>query len=626
MQPGAKDRLINYAELVLTAFVIVIFGLSACQSGWFALSHIRMGEGQTYAFMFSSIISMAISGLGLIFLLLLKLRKIEESNRERKKIMGLLVPRMAALDASMDGIGLVDQEGRLTYINKALMNLHGLEEEDLPDYVGRTWKDLYTPKGQREIEEKVLPDLEKYGYWKGDAPVIRKNGAVVYAEMSLTVLDDGGLIGTARDITPRIKAQEEKEALQNQFFQAQKMEAMGRLAGGVAHDFNNILASMLGFTEFLLEDLTPDTEDYHFAGQIMSGGQQAQDLVEQILTFSRRDDSLKDVVDLTAVVQKTTDMLRATLPSSILLETDYPSGLAAVRANPTQISQILMNLSVNAIDAMNAQKGRLSIRMDLLDRDDFPYRTMVTTDAPDTECTPPVRIIRIDKENSRLQCGTILESHDYVRLSVSDTGSGIPYDIMEHILDPFFTTKPVDRGTGLGLSSVHGIMAAHRGALVVNSCTQIGTCFELFFPVVEDAVILDTQEEVISDDDIDSGRILVVEDESRVREMLAKLLSRRGYHVDVCTDGDEAVDCLRENPGFYDLVVSDYTMPRMNGTEMAGEIAGDFPSLPIIMLSGFSESRLEKITDDNPNIKTVLRKPVKSNILIRHIRTQLKSR
>ncbi|MCB9996476.1 MAG: response regulator [Rhodospirillales bacterium] len=616
------QHFIKDIELVLTAFVIIIFIASAYHSGVYAFSH--MNEGTSYTFILFSVVSMVVSGLGLIILLLCKLRKIEVSEQENKRIMDLLVPRMAALDASMDGVGLVDAHGNLTYINKALMDLHGLDEQDLPSYIGRSWKTLYSAKGREDIEQKVLPHLDRYGYWKGDAPVLKKNGAIVTAEMSLTLLEDGGLIGTARDISGRLQDQKDREALQNQFFQAQKMEAVGRLAGGIAHDFNNILASMLGYTEFLLEDLPEDSEEHHFATQIMSGGIQAQELVEQILTFSRRDETIKNDIDFTGVVRKTTDMLKATMPTTIMLDVDLPDEDVTISGNGTQIGQVLMNLCVNAIDAMGGERGRLAVRMDLIKQGDAPYRAMEVAQWPDLNSSPPVRILRIDDDNTQLQCGTILKSGSYVRVCVSDTGCGMAADIMEHILEPFYTTKPVDQGTGLGLSSAHGIIAAHHGAMVVNSCRNVGTCFELFFPIAErQAALEEINGEAAAAVQEDTGRILVVEDEARVRQMLKELLVRRGYEVDLCADGDEAIDYLREHPESVDLIISDYTMPHMTGAEMAAEIIDDFPDLPVIILSGYSKDKLDSLEDIHPNIKSVLRKPVRSDILIDQIRTQL---
>lgn len=533
--------------------------------------------------------------------------------------------RLAAIEAADDGIGLVDSEGNITYINKALMCLHGIEKEDLGNYIGQKWESLYNGAGQEEVKNNILPLLKKEGYWKGDAPILRKDGETVYAEMSLTLLNDGGFIGTARDITSRKKAEQEKEDLQTQFFQAQKMEAIGRLAGGIAHDFNNILASTLGYAEFLLEDLPAESKEHHFASQIMSGSLQAQGLVEQILAFSRRNEGAKDIVDLVESVGETGAMLKAMMPSSIELKIEVDEAEAPVSGNATHISQTLMNLCVNAIDAMGEEHGCLSIHIDRKNGDDTGYPDMLVDEPLTADEAPPVHISDVNGA-ILLKLGKLVRDQDYARLQVSDTGTGMPREVMEHIFEPFFTTKPVDHGTGLGLSSVHGIMTAHNGAVVVESHEGRGTSFTLFFPISENAGARD----LVSLDDKNScggtGYVLLVEDEERVRDMLLQMIDRLGYQAHACEDGDVAVDHLRENPERYDLIISDYTMPRMNGAEMAKELEGDFPDLPIIMLSGYSKRRLKNVMAENQSIKAVLRKPVKRDVLSKHIHTVLQEK
>ncbi len=619
-------RLIKRAELALIIFIVVIFALSAIECGAFAFDHMK--DSSDFTYVFASIICMTVAGLGLILLLLAKLYRLHLAGRERKKIMGLLVPRMAALEASMDGIGLVDAEGKLTYLNKALLTLHGLDERDLPDYIGQPWSALYSPKGRQDIREKVMPHLEKFGNWQGVAPIIRKGGGIVYAEMSLTLLEDGGLIGTARDITERQRAEREKEEWQRQFFQSQKMEAIGRLAGGVAHDFNNILASMLGFAGFLLEDLDSGSEHHHFAGQIMIGGLQAQHLIEQILAFSRPEDTELEIVDLVNAASLTADMLKSTMPSSIALEVDIDIAEAYIAGNPTRISQALMNLCVNAIDAMNRERGRLSITLAAASSEDLPFPEVaqIDCDAPQSPCEN-AKLVQLgsDKESGEtlMQCGALAQGKQYVCLEVSDTGCGIPRAVMEHMFEPFFTTKPIGQGSGLGLSSVHGIVMGHGGAMVVRSTPRAGTSFALYFPLTEydqgQAVIRQRSKTKAAT----SARILIVEDGDSIREMHEKMVIRIGYEVESCADGDIAVDILRERPGYFDLVITDYTMPNMSGTELAQEIAGDFPGLPVILLSGYSDRRLQHLAAESPNILHVLRKPVSAEILAEYIQSAL---
>lgn len=722
---------IVYFETFLILFVVFVFCLSAIESATYAFRHIGMGENFNY--IFSSIICMSVSGLGLMILLMLKLHRLEQAGLDKKKMMDLLVPRVAAMEAATDGImitdsagtityanmamaflhhynsadeiigkswqalygeqqryiiekdafhalliqwywqgqaqglkndgtlfhqavsitaledngkvwvvhdntemmdyitladqrlaaieaagdgiGIVNKDNKLTYLNKALMDLHGLQPDDLDGYIGKPWENLYSNKGRRDIKETVLPVLRNEGRWQGDAPILRKDGTVIYAEMSLTLLGDGGFIGTARDISERKKAEKEKEELREQFYQAQKMEAIGRLAGGVAHDFNNILASMLGYSEFLLEDLSPDAKEHGFAGQIMKGCMQAQGLVDQILAFSRRSDSARDVIDLVEVVNETLSMLEATKPPAVTLQLQCDIDQAFVYGTAAQVGQTLMNLCVNAIDAMEEGRGTLRIKMSCKQGKDAVGPDMLASVVLDKDETLPMRIID-DGDDTLLELGRLATDNAYVCIEVSDTGSGMPRAVMEHIFEPFYTTKPVDQGTGLGLSSVHGIMAAHGGAVTVRSCEGTGTTFTLFFPVAGTAEAKDEEMPVTYSG---SGRILLVEDEDHVRDMLVQMLDRLGYETDTCCDGDEAVDHLREHPDIYDLVISDYTMPRMSGADMASEIAEDFPALPVIILSGYSKRRLRSLPAEHENIKAVLHKPVRREVLSREI-------
>jgi PAS domain S-box-containing protein len=522
--------------------------------------------------------------------------------------------RLAAIEAAGDGIGLVDREGKLTYINKALMNLHGIQPEELDLYIGQPWSKLYSIKGQTDINEQVMPILRSTGHWKGEAPIRRTDNRLVFAEMSLTLLPDGGLIGTARDITDRKQAEKEKEHLQKQFFQAQKMEAIGRLAGGIAHDFNNILASMLGYTEFLMEDLAPDTKQNHFARQIMHGGRQAQHLVEQILAFSRLKESSRARLDITEAIGETVTMLRATLPSTISLDLQINADYADINANATQISQILMNLCVNARDAMHDERGILKIAIDRLAGGECPYSDLLSDEIPEINYTPASRFVHTADESTVLLLGFVAAGAPYIRVSVEDTGCGMNRAVMEQIFEPFFTTKDIDKGTGLGLSTVHGMAAGHQAAIVVRSVVNKGTRFDVWFPAADESV--PGQNAIIDDHEAVQGaslagrKILLVEDETTVREMLTQMLKRFGCMVESCNAGDLAIDHLREHPGAYDLVLSDHMMPNLTGVEMSRELHFDFPDLPIVLISGYSPKKLEDAMAENPSIRAVLKKPV----------------
>lgn len=527
--------------------------------------------------------------------------------------------RLAAIEAAGDGIGIVGRDGTLNYINRSLMELHGLNLADAADYIGQPWEKLYTGRGREEIRRDVLPLLRKSGHWKGEAPIVRKDGSTVFAEMTLTLLGDGGIVGTARDVTERKRAEKEKEELRNQFFQAQKMEAIGRLAGGIAHDFNNILASILGYAEFLVEDLDEKSDQHRFVRQIVHGGLQARHLVEQILAFSRRNESAKETVNVADSIRETHTMLRATLPVTIALDTDMEVGEAFIYGNPTQVSQMLMNLCVNAVDAMENEQGVLKVSLKIVDAGASAYEKMAAELPAGGEGRLPVRMEEDGDGGVRLCLGRLDAGRKYVSITVSDTGCGMSREVMEHIFEPFFTTKSVEKGTGLGLSTVHGLLAGHGGAMIVASRKGAGTVFELLLPEAEsrrETAEADAPAGIVQG----RGRVLIVEDQEKVREMLAGMVGRMGYETRLCESGLHAIDILREDAGGFDAVLSDYTMPGISGAEMAAGIHDDFPGLPVIIVSGYSRRKLETLVEESPAIMAALPKPVDAAALSRELK------
>lgn len=561
-----------------------------------------------------SIIAISLSGFLLLILNADKLTKLEKLNEERKENLRQLEYRSAAVEASLEGIGIVDKNGDLVYMNKALMTLHGLEKEDLGLYIGKSWLNLYTPKGREQVELRVMPELLEKGYWRGISPIVKHGGKVVRADMSLTRLSDGGFIGTARDITAEEQAELEKRDMMDQLYQAQKMEAIGRLAGGIAHDFNNILAAMNGYAEFLVEDLPENSQQNTFAKNILQAGRQARSLVDKILAFSRRKESDTDVIDLRLPLEESLSMLQASLPKSIELQTRINVDRALVNASATQISQVVMNLCVNARDAMENEKGKLLVMLSKISSSDDAPLDWVSESLPDSSDAPLIRIDDIAAGHTRLLLGQLARDHDYVCLSVEDTGCGMSRVIMEHIFEPFFTTKPVDKGTGLGLSTVHGVIANHAGAMMINSIIGKGTRFDLYFPVAKGEVKkIDT--EVVEKAKHAGGKILLVEDQIEVQQMTKTMLERLGYEAQTASTGLEALDILREKPNYFDLVLTDQNMPKMTGLDLVLQVHYDFPDLPFVLLSGYSQEKLQEIMEEHPAIHAVIRKPITQQAL-----------
>lgn len=534
--------------------------------------------------------------------------------------------RLAAIEAAGDGIGMAGSDGKLSYMNQALMRLHGIAPEDRAIYLGESWEFLHSGKGGERIPESVRHALSEEGYWKGETRITRRDGGQTWAEMTMTILPDGGVVCTASDISGRKKAEAEKEDLREQVFQAQKMEAIGRLAGGIAHDFNNILAAIMGYAEFLVDDLENDPDKKKFAEGVVQAGSQGRHLVDQMLAFSRRRETTRDVMDIRKPIEETVSILRASLPKTIEVQTDFEMDRAMVKANATQIAQAVMNLCVNGRDAMEDEHGTLSVALSFVDADEDLYGDMIADSLPDRDAIPPIRIHEVEPGHSCLELGTLARGKQYVQLSVSDTGTGMSYAVMQHIFEPFFTTKPVDKGTGLGLANVHGVVVAHQGALVVDSTLGEGTRFELFFPLA--AACENSQETpqagVAAAVPGGSGRILIVEDQEQVRQMMVTMLARMGHETHTCDSGLEALYHLRGNRNTYDLVVTDHNMPKMTGIELADQIAIEIPDLPFILVTGYSKESLESDMSEHTSIKAVLRKPVDRKELGQKIQDVLK--
>lgn len=439
--------------------------------------------------------------------------------------------------------------------------------------------------------------------------------AVGLAGFVLLLLNGHKIIQLKRAQDIQKQDEQERIALQKQVHQAQKMEAIGRLAGGIAHDFNNILAAINGYAEFLRDDLDDDTPQYKFAVNILNAGQQATTLVDQMLTFSRRNNKEFDAIDLSVPVNDSLGMLRASIPRTIDLVADIDKDIPKIRGNTTQISQVLMNLCVNAMDAMEDGRGQLLVSLKVMEAGEIGHVFDIKSpNLPMENELPEVRIQDMPHGRTKLFLNSVADDREYIYLTVKDNGTGISRETIERMFDPFFTTKAVDKGTGLGLSTVHGIISSHQAAMLVDTKEGAGTTFALFFPILKD------YEEQVHDMSVVSsghehGPVLVVEDDDVVRHMIMTMLDRSGFEAEETCDGQEALAVLTENPGYFRAVITDQNMPKMTGLELIEQAEEKFPDLPFIVVSGFSKKKLHDLKVGHPSIKAILRKPVPKQVL-----------
>jgi two-component system cell cycle sensor histidine kinase/response regulator CckA len=368
-----------------------------------------------------------------------------------------------------------------------------------------------------------------------------------------------GIEGAFQDITEQKKAGQAHASLEAQLRESQKMEAIGTLAGGIAHDFNNILGTILGNAELARQDAGSNWQALVSLEEIQKAGHRARDLVQQILSFSRRQPTSRRVMSLPSIVEESARLLRAALPGGVRIECRCAADTPSVVADPTQVEQVLLNLGTNAAHAMEGRSGSIDIR---------------------------VEGITLDEASARFDLN--LRPGRYARLVVSDTGHGMDAATQRRIFEPFFTTKPAGKGTGLGLSVVHGIMQAHEGAIVAHSELGRGSRFELYFPRAQ--AVADTLGMTEDAGPTSEGRgrhILYIDDDEAQVFLIKRMLERWGYRVSAYLEQREALDALLAGEHRFDLVVTDFNMPGISGLDVARAIRDARPKVPVIVVSGY---------------------------------------
>jgi len=504
-------------------------------------------------------------------------RKIEESHA-----------RLAtAVEQSGESIVITDTAGRILYANPAFERTSGYPQTET---LGQNPRLLKSGKQDTRFYRQMWDTLTRGESWKGHFVNRRKDGSLYEEDATISPIRDElgrivNYVAAKRDVTHELK-------LEAQFREAQKMEAMGTLAGGIAHDFNNILTAIFGYASLLQLEAGKTPESGEMVDEILRAASRAKDLVQQILTFSRHHEQKREVIRLGSVIKEATKFLRASLPANLEIEMNLSAEAPAVLADPTQIYQVVMNLATNALHAMEGQRGRLTIELQAF--------------------TPDAQFLASHPK---------LPARSYTRLIIADTGHGMDATTLQRIFEPFFTTKPVGKGTGLGLAVVHGIVQSHDGLITVQSQPGQGTSFHLYFPaqsVPEAAASIS-----FSDAPIGSGEsILVVDDEVVITSMLQRLLKALNYQGTVCNHPAEALRLLQEPSRTFDLVLTDLTMPEMNGLELARKIRLLRPQLPIILASGYTGS-LTQANIHDAGICHVLAKPVALKEMARALRANL---
>lgn len=461
-------------------------------------------------------------------------------------------------------------------INKKFGEMFGVTLDDVnhPDF---DFIELVAPESRSLIEERERkraqgePVPPRYEF-----VALSRDGRELEVETSISEVEYMGGIaiqGVVRDVT-------ERRSLERQLRQAQKIEAISRLAGGIAHDFNNILAIIRGYSELSLDDLEEGSTLHRNLHHILDASDRAKELVNQILTFSRQREEDRQAVNVPGIIREVLNILRPSIPGNIEVRENIDEEKGMIMADPTQIRRVMTNLCANASQAMQENGGVLDISLKRVEL--------------------PIGGGAVSKELKDLPPGS------YLRLSVTDTGPGIAEDIADRIFDPYFTTRITGDGSGMGLAVILGIIKNYGGDIEVKSESGKGASFHLYLPLVTETAVAGKGVEQVQKG---KERILFVDDEEMLVYMQQEILERLGYDVVAVSNSSEALDIFKEDPEIFDLVITDQSMPGMTGIRLAKELMKIKPEIPIILCTGFSESvtRQDALAS---GIKEFIMKPV----------------
>ena len=478
--------------------------------------------------------------------------QIAERERAEEALMESQERFMNLIENAVMGIYQVTKEGKFIMINQRMVDMFGFPSQKEFLATIENIKELYFHPEERP---KILREINEKGFIEGkEVEFKRKDGESIWNKLYTRVTENKeGIIlyeGLMEDIT-------ERKVLEEQLRQSHKMEAIGTLAGGIAHDFNNILGIILGNTELAMDDVPEWNPARLNLKEVRTASLRAKDVVRQLLSFARKTELEKKPINITPIVKESLKLLRSSIPTSIEIRQDIPEDIDTILADPTQINQVLINLCTNAAHAM-PNGGVLEIKLE-----NVKLGEAATSNSPD------------------------LNPGRYLNLTVSDTGYGINPKDIDRIFDPYFTTKEVGRGTGMGLAVIHGIIKGHGASVSVQSQPGKGTTFSIFFPVVEADAIVET--ETVNRLSTGSEKILFVDDEESMIKMGQQILGRLGYKPEIRANPVEALELFRSDPDLFDLVITDMTMPQMSGDKLAKEILNIRPDMPVILCTGFSE-------------------------------------
>jgi len=524
----------------------------------------------------------------------LNTRLILEVNERRKTEKNLISSKQRFIQlsqATFEAIFIVNKQ-KIIEINQSAVDMFGYPHNEL---VGMSLSQLVTPVHKEAIIDVIDEDSGPYR-----ATGIKKDNSVFFVELrgkNINYDNKRFKVLAVTDITDKVEADNQKEVLEQQLRQAQKMEAVGNLAGGVAHDFNNMLQVIMGFSEMALKKLVKDDPVAADISQIVSTTEKAAGLTKKLMTFSRKQTYQPKVLDLNALIVNLENILSGLMESDIAIEMNLVDDIPRIYADPGQVEQVLINLIVNARDAVNENRNGLAKKIEI------QTSTLILDD---NILTQHIDMLPVD----------------HICIKITDNGCGMPEEIQQRVYEPFFTTKPEGKGTGLGLSTVYGIIKQNNAIIDLVSKVNHGTTFKIYWPSTDKVFKELKEEKIIPGLSQGSETILLVEDEEGIRNFAVVSLQQNGYKVFTAENGKKALQMIEDEHIEFDLLISDLHMPGMDGDELIEMLQKKMPDIKTIVMSGYGDD----IISHNGLLKgqiNFLQKPFLINTLLQKVRSTL---
>jgi len=483
--------------------------------------------------------------------------------------------RLAAIENAADGIAITDHHGHFAFMNRAFAQMLGYATPG--QLIGRPWHGIYTDEEQNRVKREVDAKLDSSGSWRGVAEAMHVSGKLVHQELALTKLPGGGLLCVTRDISDRLSAEAEQQRLMRRLFEAERLEAVGQLSRVIAHDINNLLSAISAFNAALSDHLEPESKAADYSSKIMRAVEQAGEVIERLQASYKGRKIEKVDLDLADLARNTAALAQATMPRNVTLEADIADQPIMVHGEQAQLGQLVMNLLVNAREAVGEKGGRISISL----RDSDEDRTHADW-------------------AHEAEVGELAMAH-YAVLRVTDSGHGMSAEVIEKVFQPNFTTKQKATGHGLGLSAAGNVAQAHEGKVRLRSTPGSGTAAELLLPMRTTTLK-------------PHARVLVVDDNPGAGESAAVLLESLGHKSSFLESAADAIDVITDDPDSWDAVLTDQQMPGLTGTELAERLRSVHPKMPVIIYTGMAGG-LPNTMSIPANVVSVLKKPLTRKLL-----------